>query len=372
MLSKLLVATVAATAAAAPSWQVTDFAATSIGGVYATSADTCYAAISQNDFGPGLVKTNDGGATWENPEAGGELNTDTARDTEGNQVISTIGGIFVSHNDGPITLLDSRDISFSQNVETFGTNSFGVTGSHYPNGVASNVVNGVALSTDGAKTFEYFDTGLQWDTYIARYSAFPSDSTWYVAQGSWGSSSVATPDNMSNATSWNLHHSIVHEKEAGPRYKKAEGSSVYFGAISKTTDGGKTFNKVFDAKGEYYMNMIDCASEDVCMVVSEGNDNAYALRTENGGKSWETVLTATAPAGASLAACKMLSESEAWVSGGTFEKGMVGWYFHTTDGGKTWDKQVLDQAYSLDLSFADGSGYSTAMKELGSSIAVYK
>jgi len=118
--------------------------------------------------------------------------------------------------------------------------------------------------------------------------------------------------------------------------------------------------------------MIDCATEDVCMVVSQGGDDAYALRTENGGKSWETVLSITAPAGASLAACKMLSESEAWVSGGTFEKGMVGWYYHTVDGGKNWEKHTLDQAYSLDLSFADGNGFSPAMKELGSSIAVYK
>lgn len=71
--------------------------------------------------------------------------------------------------------------------------------------------------------------------------------------------------------------------------------------------------------------------------------------------------------------CRMLSQTEAWLSGGGMVagKGLTGFYYHTTDGGATWELSQLGQAYSMDLSFYSGVGYSAALNQAFSSIAVY-
>mmetsp|Transcript_8050 Transcript_8050/g.13391 ORF Transcript_8050/g.13391 Transcript_8050/m.13391 type:complete len:131 (+) Transcript_8050:806-1198(+) len=129
---------------------------------------------------------------------------------------------------------------------------------------------------------------------------------------------------------------------------------------------------VYNTKGDYYMNSISCVTTEICMAVAENPNEAIAIRTENGGKTWETKITLSDSKMASLMGCKMLSNNEVWISGGTFDAGLVGWYLHSMDGGETWDQQDLPKGYSIDLSFADGNGYSPAGTELGSNIAVYK
>jgi photosystem II stability/assembly factor-like uncharacterized protein len=358
--------------ASAATWQFTDFdRVTSVGGVFATSDSDCYVAYTDNAKGPGIYETHDYGATWTMNGPNGFLNTDTARDSLGNEVISGIGGIFFSQKNGPYNKV-SQDISFSQNVETLGDNSFGVSGSHFP--LEGEMINGVALTTDAGNTWSYFDTGLDPDLFVARYAAFPSPTTWYVAQGSWISiGSSGRGWNTTDTSYWHINSRIsVSTKTGAVTVKAAPTGDRSFGAISKTTDGGKTFTKVYDSQGAYYMNEIDCFNTEVCMAVGENGESAIALRTEDGGKTWNTVKTKSSPAGFNLMGCKMLSEKEAWISGGTFEKGMVGYYFHTTDGGKTWTEDTLEKGYSIDLSFADGVGYSPAMMEFGSRVAVYK
>lgn len=361
-------------ATAAATWHQTNFQpVTSVGGVFATAPNEVYVAYSDNGSGPGVFTSKDSGATW-NSDLGGVLNTDVARDSAGNEVISSIGGIFIAHDNGAITKLDSKDITFSQNVETFGEGLFGVTGSHYPQGVVGPVVNGVAVTTDGGSTFEYFDTGLYWSTYVARYSAFPTTETWYVAQGSWSSSSTNMRNpSSSNATKVWEYTSKIHQEVGQPGlsvdHKVKE--NVHYGAISKTTDGGKTFKEVYNTMGKYYMNEIDCSTPEICMAVAEDSYNAIVIRTENGGKTWEEKLSLSDPKMASLVGCKMLSDSEAWVSGGTFDQGLVGWYYHTVDSGATWELQTLPQGFSMDLSFSGGVGYSPAMSEFHSTVAIF-
>lgn len=95
------------------------------------------------------------------------------------------------------------------------------------------------------------------------------------------------------------------------------------------------------------------------------------MATTNGGASWNSVLTA--PAGFSLVGARMLSSTEGWVSGGGMEagKGLTGYFYHTLDNGATWELSTLAQAYSFDLSFSNGVGYSAAINQAYSSIAVY-
>jgi hypothetical protein len=44
--------------------------------------------------------------------------------------------------------------------------------------------SGAGISVDGGKTFKTYNAQLTTD---ARYGAFPSDSTWYIAAGNWPS-----------------------------------------------------------------------------------------------------------------------------------------------------------------------------------------
>lgn len=356
----------------AGTWQQSDFSqVTNVGGVFATAANECYAAVSDNSKGPGVEFSADSGDSWTFNGPYGSVNTDTAHDLIGNSVITTIGATFISQKNGPYTKVEGKGISFSQNVETLGENQFAVSGTHYPNGVVGEVINGVALTTDAGNTWSYHDTGLPWDTYVARYSAFPTKDTWYVAQGSWVSSSSSDIALRTNISTWQVN-SRVHSTGDSVQFHQAPSMDVNFGAISKTTDGGKTFIKVYDTKGLYYMNSIDCVSAEICMAVAEDAYNAIAIRTENGGKTWDTVLSLSDSKMASLMGCKMLSENEVWLSGGTFSGGLVGWYYHSVDAGKTWELQSLEKGYSIDLSFSGGVGYSPAMSEVGSTVAVYK
>lgn len=114
--------------------------------------------------------------------------------------------------------------------------------------------------------------------------------------------------------------------------------------IAKTTNGGQTWEKVFEENNSFYFNAIDCASVDVCMAVAEGTagkggkGGARVLKTSNGGSSWEEVLVFGEFSGGSALDIKMLSETEAWAgtSDGTSMLNAGVSYSHTTDGGATW------------------------------------
>lgn len=364
---------------------IPDFKATSVGGVFATDSNTCYAAYTDNDIGPGEYLTKDAGATY-TTSTGGSLNTDIAKDTAGNGIMTSIGKILTSTN-GVIQNIGGKAITFSQDVENFGEGKFAVAGQHYPEGVVGSFFNGPAITTDAGKTFTYYDTGLDGIQFAARYGAYPTDKTWYIAQGSWVSAGVENDFLNANSTdidverymkSWRANERVTVHKIGNDKHKiniKNEiprGKTIRYGAISKTTDGGKTFKKVYDTKGEYYMNQISCSTTEICTAVAENPDSALVIRTENGGQTWQTVMTnPESKTDVSLVGCKMLSDDEIWVSGGTFQQGTLGWFFHSTDAGKTWKQYDLPKGYSLDLTFSDGNGYSPALTETGSGLAKF-
>lgn len=363
---------------------VGDFKVTSAGGVYATDANTCYTAYTDNDIGPGEYLTKDAGNTY-TTSFGGSLNTDVAKDTAGNGIMTSIGKILISTN-GVIKHVEGKAITFSQDVENLGENTFAVAGQHYPEGITGSFKNGPAITTDAGQTFNYFDTGLDGIEFAARYGAYPSDKTWYIAQGSWVTAGYAKNFPNANSTeievqkymkSWEVNEHVRVHKIGNNKHKvevsSPKGKTIRYGAISKTTDGGKTFKKVYDTKGEAYMNQISCSSTEICTAIASNPDSPKVIRTDNGGATWTTIMTAPqSNTDVSLMGAKMLSDDEIWISGGTFQQGTLGWFFHSTDAGKTWKQYDLPQGYSIDLSFAGGSGYSPAMTETGSGMAVFK
>ena len=83
----------------------------------------------------------------------------------------------------------------------------------------------------------------------------------------------------------------------------------------------------------YYMNQISCPSEQVCFAVAENDDSGFGLRTTDGGNTWETMFEAP---GVSMISAYAQDENNFWLGGGILaETGVNGTVFSSTDGGNT-------------------------------------
>ena len=126
--------------------------------------------------------------------------------------------------------------------------------------------------------------------------------------------------------------------------------------IQKTSDGGKTFENVFNVTtpngrsvdtGVGVMGGIGCASEDVCYALSSCEEpdicmpknqtkvrgyGSYLHKTTDGGKTWSTMAFEYEKV---FNVIQVLSHDEFWIGGS--EVGMLGGgkVWSSTDGGKT-------------------------------------
>lgn len=374
MFSKLTLCVGAIGSVSAAEWSITDAPkVTSYGGVWASTGDIVYAAQTDNDTGPGVEHTDDAFATEDSIGPFGFINTAVAfnKNTDTGLLVYGGGGLATFDNNGNFKHPENM-VGFAQDAHAFGDSSFGSAGDYvYPGHQPSE--GDLAISHNNGEEWHLYDTGM--DT-TARYSAFPSDKVWYVTGGTWSS----TANNRNSTLGGNFYYSsklsILHEKDrvVGTHFHRDENveGNYYQGAIVKTMDGGSTWENVFSTT-KFYFNQIDCITEDHCMAVGEGNGKTYAYDTTNGGKTWQ--LVHTADDGSTLMGVAMLSETEAWLSGGNLvvaDEALDGYFWHTTDAGKTWELETLKYALSFGLSFADGVGYSTASTEFNAGIATYK
>jgi photosystem II stability/assembly factor-like uncharacterized protein len=135
------------------------------------------------------------------------------------------------------------------------------------------------------------------------------------------------------------------EKDTLVTRSKVQGkgtSTGWFGAVSKTMDGGKTWQEILltDLENDIiYFNGIACGSMNICVVVGEGYDDAgnyltQAYTTIDGGMTW-TISLRTQDVG--LMQVKYLSSDEVWLAG-TKKSGrnLYGQFYHSIDGGKTF------------------------------------
>ena len=105
------------------------------------------------------------------------------------------------------------------------------------------------------------------ENHPARYAAFPTDTTWYVTAGAWPSNAADTFEKRYGHTSKlakELSEMVqLRENTATGKFFVATlteddfGGNVgnvseYTGAIAKTTDGGKTWENVYEHDGEFY------------------------------------------------------------------------------------------------------------------------
>ena len=162
----------------------------------------------------------------------------------------------------------------------------------------------------------------------------------------------------------------------------------YVANIWKTSDGGKTFTKVFSSEptDAFYFNSISCGSETSCVAVADGKVpsnskiityQTFAYHTSDGGKTWSQVFDG-GDAYMSLLAVKMVSETEGWMGPSGLLPGSntvaVTDFYQTTDGGATWSLgQTLQDCVAAEIDSADGLVMAACMGHFSSAtVAVYK
>lgn len=323
---------------------------------------------------------------------------DSAISRSGKVVAATGFNTFVSTD--AKTFTKASVIGVSQAIYSWGSDgeSIALVGGFdvpNPDGKAPLQVDGVAYSTDSGASFSVSGDVEGGD---ARYGAFPTPSTWYVTQGMWAESEQEALvkklsgdnyrwENKKDPAYISAYHRLnsrlkMHktgklELDLSRPVKSMNTTTGWWGAISKTTDGGKTWKQVFltNPDTDYiYFNQISCFSEDNCMAVAEGqdaegNDLVAVYATRDGGATWTKTFS---PAIMSLMGCVAVNDKEGWISGVTMSgRTMEGQFFKTVDGGKTFDLvQSLSNCYPMDLDFGVEFGAAACISQSGSSSAV--
>lgn len=390
-------------------WTIIDStSATTLVGVGADSDVRAVAAAAQNGLGA-VVERYDG-ENWpkERVEAGLLLDAAVSSDYT---VATTVFPILVSKDNGATYTTSENLAGAVQDAQIVNGAIYLTGGFAVPvEGDRPASGNGVARSTDGGDSWTMFNVPAGY----ARYGAFPSENTWYVASGIWGDDPEAIESGRPGAHS--LHDSSMQARVSlepfalsarasmggiatgGVRFnarqggfKKpthgnttaADGLTGWTGTISKTTDAGATWSTVFQSdvtKDYYYFNQIACADTKKCVAVAEGDDavnGGYlvaAYLTMDGGATWNNVLNAdnTPDNVVSIMGATWVSETEAWL-GATSKQGpqLSGVFFHTTDGGATFSvEQELPNCFLMDLDFANGVGYAACSSSSGASCSV--
>jgi hypothetical protein len=316
---------------------------------------------------------------WTKKQVQAGMLLDTAITPSGNTIATSVWTVFLSNDHGETYTAVEGLGGACQSANVWGDNkeNFALVGSWAVKNEGDKVptsVSGVAYSTDSGKTWAVSSSV---PPGMARYGAFPSANTWYVSSGMWGESSLKNTNNKAK-------YALSERFELGATNElKASGNTSetgWFGAVSKTTDGGKTWTQVFQTdleKDTLYFNGISCSSESHCAVVAEGYDEQGNYKTVgyvtfDGGLTWTASLS-TADVG--LMQIKFTSELEGWAAGTSKQgRNLYGQFYHTTDGGKTWAlQQSLQNCFAIDMDFAVNRGYAACSSSSGSScsVAVY-
>jgi len=329
-----------------------------------------------DNVGSEVLFTNTGGQHWQRAKEGGStlLFLDIAMQSKSCGVVSGVGILSIAgmeYTTNGTTFLPSKVVELeteSQSVEgIMGVpQGYGVTGQF-------GKANGVAISANGGQTFQMFDCGLNNTIYMTRYGSFPSASTWYLSAGTWPASAEQRAKGKATGFHQKSQRISLHmdpvTKQVKPVFDFSEfqkkprtpqDNNGYYAAITKTTNGGKTWTQVFNNVNNYYPNAISCPTVNDCWFVAEsGGDSdqpgANIIATNDGGTTWITQFTNSDP-NYSLMAINMISATEGWAAGGILDSSFDGEWLHTTNGGQSWVPTTLKGVYGNDLSFVQTGG----------------
>lgn len=377
-----------AVVSAQPRWQVErSRLATILFGISYVDEFNGFVQGAQDGSGPLVYFTNDGGSSYQNANIdqgnglfmAGAAHSATRAVAGGLGVISS--GIQVTSN--------TRDFRMANIPALIGqTQSAGRVKSGSRDGAFGFVGSWPPLVESGSVAFSA-NAGATWSFHTvggpaqARYGAYPSLTTWYVSGGTWPRNQnlklkegdfevsqkvVFRASNETGAFRSSVSYPAIDEQSSD--------KNGYIGYISKTVDGGRTFQRVFINEGQYYFNGIDCADVNNCLAVAEGAAGAYLFGTNDGGATWTQRLF-LAGRSASLFDVKFVNAREAWACGGILDLSFTGQFYRTVDGGVTWTPNPVPGVYGTTLTFADVRstyhGHATGLTLDGqSSTLVYK
>jgi len=343
---------------AAPKWTTPGIVASAIVGISADSSGTSYTAAGDNGGGAEILISSDGAQTFTPGNISTAfmfLDTGASKTTKGSVVANGLfGGQYSS--DGVNFVPSVGAGGQGQSVESFGDSNYGIT-----------TEGGVLISSDNGKTFKNIPfTGTD-ANHPGRYGAFPSATTWYVSTGQWPESMAQDDESSVLVKALSEKLEVRQNKDTKEYFTKvhtefrgnANNATGYYGSIIKTTDGGKTWDTVYQQDGTFYFNGIDCSTEDHCIAVAEGHNvqpaGAYAFVTQDGGKTWNNTLS---DMGGSLMGSRMVSDTEGWITGsnnGKSANGVQGTFWHTTDGGLSWDLDTIPGLAGISIDCTDST-----------------
>lgn len=226
-------------------------------------------------------------------------------------------------------------------------NSFAAVGAY-------GKINGLAVSTDGGKSFKPMGYGINDITMLSRYGSYPSADTWYVSGGAMpqndtqASSNYGASQYMDNIRSTVFEDFTAHVEmlqkvhdDLSEEEEELLGSTKTAGVIMKTTDAGQSWSQVLNEPKKYYVNQMSCVDDNTCWATVSGFgpetiNGAQIINTVDGGKTWTVQKQVFAGV---MYPLHMVSATEGWAGYGvaTSPSSAMGYILHTTDGGKNWD-----------------------------------
>jgi hypothetical protein len=330
-------------------WTMIDSTTASV--IVGIGASGQFALAGAGNNGIGVFIENYDGNKWSKQPISAGLIMDAAISKNGNlSVLASLLPVFTS-NDGGRTYAPLDGIrGTSQSASTFGENSdkFALVGVWLNSNVSNSDISGVLYSTDSLSTWQI---SSPIPIGYPRYGAFPSDKVWYVSSGIWGEDSSVDNRDKTYLTSRAYtvrNDTSIHFNENKNDYskpaKKATDPTGWFGAVSKSMDGGKTWVQVLISdiyNDYYYFNGISCINELQCVVVGEGEDSqggslTLAFTTFDGGMTWEQSFKSNEY---SLMSAYFISTDELWLAGTVVKSGrsLYGQFRKSTNGGKSFD-----------------------------------
>jgi photosystem II stability/assembly factor-like uncharacterized protein len=363
--------------AASPEWSIIQkgFSAITIG-IGFKNDKVGWTSFTDGSSLPSIVKTTDGGATWnqvKNQTGLHFITTGLAAKKGG--LASHVASVGALESDmwsiDGETFVQSLGAPFASQDAKFEGGKLWIGGP-----------NGPCYSKTGGATYKCIKVPLA-NPQTGRYVSSPVENVIYFTAGSWPSSD---PSKRFESQGAETHRQLTrmlklvsNEETGASRYEFTQESSpktndddTYVAELWKSSDGGETWKSLLSNSGDFYFNDVHCADENNCIAVGEGfaqdgsGDPGARIFLTNDGETFNEVHRESTTGMESLMTARMISTTEYW-AGGTTKSGALfapGLALHSKDGGKSHTNEGISIAgnmfTSMDFLSAD-HGYATAI-----------
>lgn len=359
----------------APAWKVIQkgFSAVTIG-IGFKNDKVGWTSFTDGSSMPSIVKTTDGGATWnkvKNQTGVHFLTTGMAAKKGG--VASHVASVGALESDSwsidGETFIQSIGAPFASQDAKFEGGKLWIGGPKGP-----------CYSTTGGATYKCIKVPLA-NPGTGRYVSSPSENVIYFTAGSWPSddpsSRISTSQGETHRQLTRMLKLVSNGETGQSRFEftgevSSNGNSSYVGELWKSTDAGETWKSLLSNSGDFYFNDVHCADENHCIAVAEGfgqdgsGDPGARIFLTTDGEKFDEVHRENTTGMESLMAARMISPTEYWAGGSTKSGALFApaLALHSTDGGQSHTNEgssIAGNSFtSMDFVSAD-HGYATAI-----------